>query len=124
MGFIILFIVANSDDYYFLSERGSNQMESAKKVAKVIYSNTKGETYRLTSLPERYFDSTYRYYLELWDAPPHSKDSIEQTEKLIVVCYDPCRPMDDPQWDVALFAPKKIENTWIIDGTTIYKLDH
>ena len=63
---IILFIVANSDNYYFLRERGSNQMESAKKIAKVIYSNTKGETYRLTSLPERYFDSTYRYFLEIW----------------------------------------------------------
>lgn len=120
--FLISFIFLNSQGYYFLTVRENNQIEAAKKVAKIIADNSVHEGYRLTSLPQQYGDYTYRYFLEIWGKKPIEKGSFARTPTLFVVCEEECKPIGDPQWDIAYFAPRKIVGTWETDSVKIYKL--
>lgn len=120
--FFTIYIFLNSQGYYFLFKKENNQIGVAKDIAQTIRQNLIHQNYRLTSLPQRYADTTYRYFLEIWGKKPVEKDSLEKTEELFVVCEDKCKPIGDPQWDVAYFAPRKIVGTWKTDNVTIYKL--
>lgn len=119
---IVIFIATNARGYYFINGVASNQVIQAQTSAKAIYQNVSSNTYRLTSLPERYSDSTYRYFLELSGKRPVEKDSIERTSELFVVCDKPCKPIGDPQYDIALFAPTRVEKKFSTNGVIIYKL--
>lgn len=120
--FFATYIFLNSQGYYFLFNRENSQIRVAKDIAQTIRQNLTHESYRLTSLPQRHADTTYRYFLEIWGKRPIEKDSLERTEELFVVCEEKCKPIGDPQWDVAYFAPRKIVGTWKVDNVTIYKL--
>lgn len=117
-----LYIVINAKSYYFIKGKASNQVAHAEIIAKAIYKDVRSNTYRLTSLPERYSDTTYRYFLELWGRRPVEKDSIDKTNELFVVCDARCKPIGDPQYDIALFAPTRVEKQFSTVGVTIYKL--
>lgn len=119
---LILFVIANAQKYYFIAGSASNQVNTAKQVAQKIYDAIGNNNYRLTALPERYSDTTYRYFLEIWGKRAIEKDSIDQTSKLVVVCDRPCKPIGDPQFDVALFAPTQVDKQIMINSTTIYIL--
>lgn len=120
--FLISFFLLNTQGYYFFTAHENNQIETARKIAKIIYDNMGGGNYRLTSLPQQYNDYTYRYFLEIWGKRPIEKGSLSRTSALFVVCEEECWPIGDPQWDVAYFAPRKIAGTWKADNVTIYKL--
>jgi 4-amino-4-deoxy-L-arabinose transferase-like glycosyltransferase len=126
MLFFVVFILLNSKAYYFLSQKGSNQITKAKKISEIIYKNIRVENKKFTvsALPYKYSDSTYRYFLEIWGKKPIEKDSLEKADELFVVCEEKCQPIGDPQWDIAYFAPKKISGTWFINNVKIYKLIH
>ncbi len=120
--FFAIYIFLNSQGYYFFFAKESIQIGVAKDIAQTIRQNLTHKNYRLTSLPQRYADTTYRYFLEVWGKKPVEKDSLEKTEELFVVCEDKCKPIGDPQWDVAYFAPRKIAGVWKTDNVKIYKL--
>lgn len=120
--FLAFYIFLNASSYVFFYEPGSKQIAKAKKIADVIYKNTDGK-YTVTALPERYSDSTYRYFLEVWGKRPIEKDSTERADILFVVCEEKCPLIiGNPRWDIAYFAPEKIVSQWKIDNVTIYKL--
>ena len=50
------------------------------------------------------------------------KNTTERAEELIVLCEEKCSPVGNGQYDIALFAPKKIVGTWKVENVTIYKL--
>lgn len=119
--FILTFTFFNSRQYYFLYLKGHSQIERAKTIAKVIYDNV-DTSYSLTSLPTLSSESMYRYFLEIWKKKPIEKDSLEKTKELFVVCEELCKPIGNPQWDIAYFAPNKIDRIWNVENVTIYKL--
>ncbi len=121
--FISTFVFLNFQKFNFLSYRGDQQLQRSKKVAQKIFGNVDKNKFTVTALPEKYSDSTYRYYLELWKKRAIEKDSLEKADELFVVCEKKCDPIiGNPQWDIAYFAPNKIENEWTVDGVKIYKL--
>lgn len=122
--FLLSFLALNTNKYYFIFQKGNNQIDKAEKISKVIYNNLSSNKFTLTSLPYRYSDTHYRYFLEIWGKKPVEKDSLEKTDELFIVCEEECQPIGDPQWDIAYFAPKKIVETWKIDNIKIYKLVH
>ncbi len=122
--FLSVFIFFNSKGYYFLSQKGSNQITKARKIGEIIYKNTSSKKFTTTFLPYKYSDSTYRYFLEIWGKKPIEKDSLEKTDELFVICEEKCQPIGDPQWDIAYFAPNKIAETWMVNNVKIYKLIH
>lgn len=120
--FLASFVILNSQSYFFFYEKGLDQIERAKKIAKKIEENKTKEKYSITALPVTASDSMYRYFLEIWGVRPIEKDSRERAEELFVVCEGQCQPIGHPQWDIAYFAARKIEATWQVEDVKIYKL--
>lgn len=120
--FLGAYIKFQSLGYIFIAGRGSHQIDHAKKVAVLIKDNIRARKYTMTGLPNMYSDSIYRYFLELWGKKAIEKDNLERADELFVVCDAACWPIGDPQWDIAYFAPNKVEGKWRIDNVTIFKL--
>lgn len=120
--FLLLFLFFNARSYYFISGKGLRQIETAKKISRVILENIQKNKYTVTALPHKYSDGTYRYFLELWGKKPIDKDSLIRADELFAVCEKKCQPIGDPQWDIAYFAPNKIIGEWQINNIKIYKL--
>lgn len=121
--FVFGFIFLNFQKYPYFKYPENNQIKLAQTVAKKIYDNVDKEKFTVTSLPEKYSDSTYRYFLELWGKRPIEKDSLTKADELFLVCEKKCSPIiGNPQWDIAYFAPNKIIGKWTINGIKIYKL--
>lgn len=121
--FIFGLIFLNFQKYPYFTNSSNNQIGFAKKVAQIISKNIKNEKFTVTALPEKYSDSTYRYFLELWNKQPIEKDSLEKAYELFLVCEKKCDPIiGNPQWDIAYFAPTKITGEWTVDNAKIYKL--
>lgn len=120
--FIFTFIFFNAQKYYFLSNTPPRQIEKAKTIAHKIYNNIDKDKFQVTGLPDKYSDSTYRYFLEIWGKRSFERDSLVRADELFVVCENDCKPIGDPMWDIAYFAPNKIVGDWKISGVRIYKL--
>jgi len=116
------FILANFQHYLFLTNTGSNQIEKAKKISKVIYDNISQKKYMLTAIPEVYSDHTARYFLEIWNKKSLERDETKQAQELFVICEKPCKPIGNPLYDIAIFSARKIAGKWTVDDVTIYKL--
>ena len=123
--FFSFYITFQSKGYYFLTNQGNFQIEKSQNIAKKILDNVNSPTnkFQVTGLPDKYSDSTHRYFLELWGKRPLAKDSLDKAEELFVICESECSPIGDPQWDIAYFAPRKITQEWKIDERYIYKLE-
>ncbi len=121
--FMIGFIFLNFQKYYFFYNPPNNQITLAKNVAQQIVNNIKKKKFTVTALPEKYSDSTYRYFLELWGKRAVEKDSLDKADELFVICEKKCTPIiGNPQWDIAFFAPNKVVGEWSVNGVKIYKL--
>jgi hypothetical protein len=119
---VVLFIFAQVPLYWFLREVPNNQIRMSEKIAATILPRITKEKYQITGLPDKFGDSTYRYWLEKWGKTPVAKDQLDRGDELFVACQDPCSVIGDPQWDIAYFAPTKITETWESEGVTLYKL--
>lgn len=120
--FLLGFIGFQAKDYTFLHKPGSYQIRIAEKIAREIDKHITNKSYYVTSLPESVGDSTERYFLEKWGRKSMEKNTTERAEELIVLCEEKCSPVGNGQYDIALFAPKKIVGTWKVENVTIYKL--
>lgn len=120
--FLIAYGTLNYVKYVYVVSSPSLQIKRAKLIARSIYANVSTKNYSVTALPNQYSDSTYRYFLELWNKRPTEKDSLIKTDELFVVCEGPCNPIGNPQWDIAYFAPNNVVHKNTVDDVTIYKL--
>ncbi len=121
--FVLGFIFLNFQKYPYFRNPPNNQIVLAKNVAQNIFDNVKKEKFTVTALPEKYSDSTYRYFLETWRKRAIEKDSLIKADELFVVCEKKCSPIiGNPQWDIAFFAPNKIVGEWKVSDVKIYKL--
>lgn len=107
----------------FFKSPGADLISLAKNVSQKIYDNLdEGDSLQITSLPDGYGDYMYRYYLEVWGRRPVERASLIKADELFVVCEEDCKPIGDPQWDIAYFEPTKIVGKWEIEDVTLYKL--
>lgn len=121
--FVTGFIFLNFQRYPYFKSSPNNQILLAQNIAQKISDNITKKKYTVTALPEKYSDSTYRYFLEVWGERPIEKDSLDKADELFVVCEKKCDPIiGNPQWDIAYFAPNKIIGEWKVNGVKIYKL--
>ena len=124
VAFIGIYLFIQFQYMPFLNRPDQGQINKAQIIAHAIADHITSKKYSVTSLPHQYSDSTYRYFLEIWGERPIEKDSLEKADELFVVCEEQCHPIGDPQWDIAYFAPDKIQWQQTINGNTIYKLTH
>lgn len=119
---LLIFTYLQKDLYEFFRSSGPDLIGRAEHISQVIRNNVTGETIQITSLPDHYGDYMYRYYLEVWGKRPVERASLIKADELFVVCIDACKPIGDPQWDIAYFEPTKVVGTWKVEDVTIYKL--
>lgn len=124
--FILGFIVLNGTHFIFLwqANGGHNQIARSRAVSRAVADMKPRAPYTLTSSPQAYTDYPYRYYLDAWGLKPVPKeeDSYIETKDLFVLCDEKCEPMQDSQWAIAHFSPKKITDEKKVEGVYIYRL--
>ncbi len=110
---IIFYISMQIPKYYFLFDKEYQfQTDRARTIAGMVISLDPQLPYTFTSSPEAYADYPARYFLNVMGKKPIDKeqDAYVPTKELFVFCDKDCNPMDDPQWAIAHFNPKKITN--------------
>jgi hypothetical protein len=123
VGCILIFAFMQKDLYEFFRSSGPDLIGRAEHISDVIRDNISDDSsIQITSLPDHYGDYMYRYYLEVWGHRPVERASLVKADELFVVCIDACKPIGDPQWDIAYFEPTKVVGTWKVEDVTIYKL--
>src|SRR3990167_7088320 len=123
--FMALYIFFNGENYYYFSHKGSDQIGRAQKIAVAVQNSITKKKFSVTALPNQYSDATYRYFLELLGVRPLEKDTLEPSQELFVICEGVCKPIGNPQWDIAYFEPKKVEETKkIFDPLIMYRLSN
>ena len=121
--FVTGFIFLNFQKYPYFNSPSNNQITLAENVANKISDNITKKKFTVTALPEKYSDSTYRYFLEIWGKKAIEKDSLDKADELFVVCEKKCTLIiGNSQWDIAYFAPNKIVGEWKVENVKIYKL--
>lgn len=121
--FIAGFIFLNFQKYPYFNHPPNNQISIAKNIAQKISENITKKKFTVTALPEKYSDSTYRYFLEVEGKRAIEKDSLEKADELFVVCEKKCDIIiGNSMWDIAYFAPNKIIGEWNVNDVKIYKL--
>ncbi len=106
------------------------QLKRAEDVAGKIEQEAGGREFNVAVIAERNYPDGYKYFLikngdKVIDIDAQVPSTI--TSQLFVVCekeQSKCNPVNAPQAEVANFGWSKIENSWIVDGVTVYKLIH
>lgn len=108
----------------------NRQLQRTEAVARKIASEAEGK-FNLGVIAERNYEDAYQYFLEKWGTGVTDIDPLNSDEtiadELYVVCELPeeeCDPTHNPKAEVANFGWSKIENTWQVEGVTIFKLVH
>ncbi|MFH1561547.1 MAG: glycosyltransferase family 39 protein [Patescibacteria group bacterium] len=102
------------------------QLKRSELVADSILEQSSGEKFAIALIAKANYDSPYRYFLELKDAPV--VDLHEQLpEQLFVVCEPwgvECLPIGHPLWEIAAFGWAKIDREWELEGVKVFRLVH
>lgn len=122
---LVFYINANSRSYYFLTEKGSNQVERARITADSVAREIKQSPYQMVALPVGETDGQIRYFLEINGKTPLPENSLDEPKELFVLCYEKtCNVDGHPQWQIASFKRAVTDKIWSVKGITIYKLVH
>ena len=107
----------------------NRQMQRSEEVTERIIKEAGDEKFNLAVIAERNYEGAYQYFLEKDKAPivmidpQRAEETI--TELLFVVCELPeekCNPVNSPKAEIANFGWSKIDEQWVVAGTTLYKL--
>lgn len=120
----IIFVAINIPAYYFFYYPPNNQIEHAQKVAESFTPYIKKQPIQMVPIPTTETDGHYRYFLETAGYELMPQDSPEQAQELYIVCFEECKPLDDPQWQIAAFYNKSLAGSWKAERATIYKIIH
>jgi hypothetical protein len=118
------FIYLNISRYPYFTNKPNNQIQYAQMIATSFHPYIEKQPIQMVTIPFTETDAHYRYFLELDGYDILAHDSAEQPEELFVLCFEECKPLDDPQWQIAAFQNKKLKTSWKIDRVTIYKIIH
>ncbi len=103
----------------------NRQLQRTQAVADLVIKESSGEPFNFGLIAKQNYDESYRYFLELNKAKlKRGEDGI--TKQLFVICedQDTCQPLNNPQWQIAVFGPAKIDKQWNIDGIKVYRMLH
>ncbi len=123
--FVILYLLANFAKFRVIFTPGGYQIKQAQSLSRFLLGKISQTPYQIASIPYTETHGQYRYFLEIFDKAPLEENSNETAELLFILCYQKeCDVLNDPQWQIAAFANKKVAKIWNIEGVKIYKLEH
>ena len=123
--FLLIFFIANFYKFKVYFSPGGNQIEQARIVSHSILNKVTKTPYQLVSIPFTETHGQHRYFLEMFNKRPLEENSADLAEELFVLCFlKECNVLGDPQWQIAVFANKKIAKIWTVNNIKIYKIIH
>ncbi len=122
---LLLYLLANSSKFKVYLTQGGNQIRQAQVVSRSVLSQVTRTPYQLVSIPFTEAHGQYRYFLEMFNKRPLEENSADLATELFVLCFQhECNVLNDPQWQIAVFANKKVAKIWTINNIKIYKIIH
>jgi 4-amino-4-deoxy-L-arabinose transferase-like glycosyltransferase len=113
--------------HYYFNNSPNYLVQEAKTVAEKISSMSREDRFILASLPPTNDNGQFRYFLQSLGKniiTGTNKELYFNAKELIVICHnnEDCKPIGDPKWEIAAFAPTQITDTEKIYSYTIYRL--
>jgi len=101
--FSFLLLAMTSLTWKSLRREPSLNVDLVEKVATLVVNQSRGQAFNFALLAENNYDSSYRYFFELWQTPVVYEQEV--TGQLFVVCEDEksCQPEGNSKWEIALF---------------------
>jgi len=122
---LILYLYTNGRQYYFLFGKSYGQILHAKTVAEFLAPKIGNRPFNIATWPVEFAEDHYLYFLELKGHVPVSREKIEISDQMFVLCSQkPCRVIQSPSWNISMFGKAKIATIWDVENITIYKLAH
>jgi hypothetical protein len=114
-----------------LRKEPNRLLQRSINVSKVIEENSGGKPFNLGVIADTNYNDGYEYFF-LKDKYPvvdiDSQNPSSITEQLFVVCEllptSKCDPTHSAKAEVANFGWSKIDKSWEVDGTIVYRLVH
>jgi len=110
----------------------NNLVRNTREIAEFVYQKTEGKPYNFALIAGKNSDHAYRYFLELWGAPPVTIENSETdperktvTKQLLIVCEEKvCQPLGHPLWEIAGFGRGEIAGEWNVVTAKVFRLVH
>lgn len=131
-GFIFLLLILFNLEKSPLQIEPNNMIKNTETIARHVFELTGGKPYNFALIAGRNSDHAYRYFLEIWGAPPRTienpvndPDRKTVTDQLWVVCEEKvCQPLGHPLWEIAGFGQAEITGKWHVVTVDIFRLVH
>jgi 4-amino-4-deoxy-L-arabinose transferase-like glycosyltransferase len=127
LGYLIVVNLINNP----LRKEPNKLLQRTIDVSKVIEKYSGGQPFNLAVIADNNYEAAYEYFLMKDNYPVMDIDAqitSTITNQLFAVCelipVAKCDPTHNPKAQVANFGWSKIENSWNVDGTIVYKLVH
>ena len=121
--FLLLFTVTVTNSP--LRTGPNYQLSRTKEISEFIKTQSGGQPIKLALLAKNNYDASYRYFLQLNNAPFYTiHDKL--ADQLFVICeMSECNPINNPLWEIAAFGWSKIDTTWEFPwGFKVLRLIH
>lgn len=110
----------------------NNLIQITENISKFVFNKVDHQPYNFALIANKNSDHAYRYFLEVWGAPPVpiENPAIDPQRKtvqdvLFVVCEEKeCKPLGHPLWEIAGFGKARIDREWKVENVTVFKLTH
>ncbi|MBI3283205.1 glycosyltransferase family 39 protein [Candidatus Curtissbacteria bacterium] len=122
---LLIYLVYLSLAFSPTKDQPNRQLARTQEVVRLIMKEAGDKTFNFGLIAKQNYDESYRYFLENYNAKMvRGEDKI--TDQLFVVCEDgdKCQPEGNPAYQVAIFGPSHVVDTWQIDYIKIYRLLH
>lgn len=122
---LVIFLSVYSLVYSPVKENPNRQLQRTEAAVDLIIRESKGEPFNFGLIAKQNYDESYRYFLENKKANL-VRGEVKVVDQLFVICEDgdKCQPEGNPAWQIAVFGPSHVENSWNIDYLKIYRLVH
>lgn len=122
---IIILLIYQNLKYSPIFETPNRQLKRTEQAVNLIIENSGDQPFNFGLIAKQNYDESYRYFFEN-KAAKMVRGEEKISDQLFVICEDgdKCAPEGNPAYQVAIFGPAKVVNTWQIDYLKIYRLIH
>ena len=98
-------------------------MQVTEQAVDLIIKESNNNPFNFGLIAKQNYDESYRYFLENKNSKM-VRGEVGLTDQLFVICEDgdKCQPEGNPAYQIAIFGPAKVVNTWQINHLKIYLL--
>ncbi len=120
---LFVYLVFLNTKFSPLWQQPNRQMQVTEQAVDLIIKESNNNPFNFGLIAKQNYDESYRYFLENKNSKM-VRGEVGLTDQLFVICEDgdKCQPEGNPAYQIAIFGPAKVINTWQINHLKIYLL--